>query len=328
MAEIYPMMFKPVLKNYMWGGRNLEKLGRDLHKGEKVAESWEIAAHEDGMTVVANGSFEGQTLQQVLESLGVDLVGQKNKWALKRSKFPLLVKLIDAEQRLSVQVHPDDAYAREYEGGELGKTEMWVVLDAQPDTAIIYGLSKETSSEAFKRAVEAGKLGDNLNRVPIQVGDHVCVPSGTLHAILEGALLVEIQQNSNTTYRVYDWNRVSDDGQPRALHVEKAVDVIHFDQVGLSLPAPEILEKSASCQSERLCRNEYFTTDRYVMEPGATFSGECDGSTLEIWGVLSGKVEIAGCHLEGVKFLLLPAALGPFEVRASEQATLLRTFVA
>ncbi len=328
MAEYYPMLFKPVLKHYLWGGRNLEKIGRDLPGEGKVAESWEIAAHKDGMTVVANGSYAGQSLQEVLVNLGEGLVGWKNQWALERGKFPLLVKLIDAEKRLSVQVHPDDAYARQHEGNELGKTEMWVVLDAQPDAGIIYGLAKETNPQTFKEVIEKGDLEEYLNKVPIKAKDHICVPSGTLHAILAGSLLVEIQQNSNTTYRVYDWNRVGDDGKPRRLHVEKAVDVINFDQVKLKLPDPLPLEVKASWESERLCANKYFTTDRYVMKAGATLSGKCDGSTLEIWGLLSGEAEIAGYHLDGVKFLLLPAALGSFEVKALEETTLLRTFVA
>lgn len=327
-AVYYPMLFEPVLKHYLWGGRNLEKIGRDLPGEGKVAESWEIAAHKDGMTVVANGPYVGQSLQEVMRDLGEGLVGWKNQWALERGKFPLLVKLIDAEKRLSVQVHPDDAYARKHEGNELGKTEMWIVLDAQPNAGIIYGLAKETTPQTFKEVIEKGDLEAYLNKVPIRAGDHICVPSGTLHAILEGALLVEVQQNSNTTYRVYDWNRVGDDGKPRPLHVDKAVDVINFDQVRLKLPGPKPLEQTASWRSERLCQNEYFTTNRYVMNAGATLSGKCDGSTLEIWGLISGKAEIAGLHLEGVKFLLLPAGLGAFEVRAFEEATLLRTFVA
>ena len=150
MPKLYPMFFKPVLMQYLWGGRNLSKLGRDLPNDKQVAESWEIAGHDDGMTVVKNGFYAGKTLNQLLEILGLDLVGDNNQWALDREKFPLLVKLLDADRRLSVQVHPDDDYAQKNEGNELGKAEMWVVLWAKPGAEIIYGFSEETTPEAFR----------------------------------------------------------------------------------------------------------------------------------------------------------------------------------
>jgi mannose-6-phosphate isomerase len=326
--NIYPLKFTPVYKDYIWGGRNLEKIGRHLPKGTKVAESWEIAAHQDGTTCVENGPLSGMTLQAVFEMLQEDLVGRNSQWAIQRGKFPLLVKLIDAHQPLSVQVHPDDAYAMENEGNELGKTEMWIVLDAHPSTEIIYGLSKEISPESFRQLIAEGKLEDVLNRLPITAGDHICVPSGTLHAILEGTLILEIQQNSNTTYRVFDWNRVDGDGQPRQLHIPEALDVISFNQVRMRLPTPNKMLENKNLFYERLCQNAYFTTDRLTLEPDASYIGLCDGSTFEIWGVLSGTACIAGHVLREVSFVLLPAALGPFEVTALSKTQLIRTFVA
>jgi len=328
MAEFYPMFFEPVLKDYIWGGRNLEKLGRDLPETGKVAESWEISGHEDGMTVVKNGTYAGKSLPELLKLLGKDLVGANNQWALERQKFPLLVKLIDAESRLSVQVHPDDDYAREHEGNELGKTEMWVILSAKPEAAIIYGLAEKTTPETLRQAIDEGVLESYLNKVFIKAGDHVCVPSGTVHAILEGALIAEIQQNSNTTYRMYDWNRVGDDGESRALHVERALDVLDFDQIGLSLDVPQEIQRKNRWVCERLCQNKYFTTDRYLMEKGSKYSGVCDGSTLEIWGVLSGEALIGGHPVQGVQFVLLPAAMGPYTIESLQNAVLLRTFAA
>lgn len=327
MTILYPMFFKPVLKDYIWGGRNLTKLGRDLPGTGIVAESWEISSHEDGMTKVENGFFTGKTLQELVALLGEDLVGTKNQWALAQGKFPLLIKLLDANRRLSVQVHPNDDYAREHEGQELGKTEMWFVLKAEPEAAIIYGLERSTTPDEFHQAVLNGTLEPFLHKVPIKAGNHVCVPSGTLHAILEGALIVEIQQNSNTTYRVYDWNRSDAEGCQRPLHVNKALDVINFQQVRPNLAEPEVTERHSSWSCERLCRNEYFTTDRYLMDAGARISGVCDGSTLEIWGLLSGEVEIAGHRMTGVRFILLPAAMGSFEVNVNKDAVLLRTYM-
>ena len=327
MAELYPMFFEPVLKDYIWGGRNLEKLGRELPESGKVAESWEISSHEDGMTLVKNGPYAGKSLPELLALLGEDLVGTHNQWALERCKFPLLVKIIDAEQRLSIQVHPDDRYALENEGNELGKTEMWVVLHAKPEAAIIYGFSKKTTPNEFHQAISEGVLEPYLNKVFIKPGDHVCVPSGTLHAIMEGALLAEIQQNSNTTYRVYDWNRVGEDGEPRDLHVEQALDVLDYSQVGLTLDAPQKIQKAKGWICERLCQNDYFTTDRFLMEKGARYSGICDGSTLEIWGVLSGEAQVAEQHMQGIGFVLLPASMGAFTIETQQNAVLLRTYV-
>jgi mannose-6-phosphate isomerase len=327
MPNLYPLLFEPVLKHYIWGGRNLEKLGRVLPEKGKVAESWEIAAHEDGMVLVKNGTYAGKELGNLLEMLGEDLVGSNNQWALDRGKFPLLVKLIDANKNLSVQVHPDDSYARKHEGNELGKSEMWVVLDAKPDAEIIYGLNEQVNKESFRNAIENGDLGKYLQRVQIKPGDHVCVPSNTLHAILEGALIAEIQQNSNTTYRVYDWNRVGDDGKPRELHIDKALDVINFDQVGFSLSKPEPKNGGDGWSVEGLCQNQYFTTDRYQINKGAVVTGLCDGTTLEIWGILSGSVEIKKQRIDPVTFVLLPAALGEYKIKAIKDSTLLRTYV-
>ena len=324
--QLYPMLFKPVLKDYIWGGRRLERFGRDLPDGKQIAESWEIAAHEDGMTVVENGVFTGKSLQAVLDLMGEDLVGTQNGWALDQGKFPLLVKLLDANKKLSVQVHPKDAYASKHENGELGKSEMWVVLDASPGAAIIYGLSQPASREDLRQAIQTGKLKDYLNTVPIHRGDHVCVPAGTVHAILAGAVIAEIQQNSNVTYRVFDWNRIGDDGQPRELHIDKALDVINYDQIGCGLPEPEVINANDAFSRQRLCQNKYFTTERFFIQPGAVFNGECNGSTLEIWGVIDGEVEVAGQPLSAVRFVLLPAGLGPYQVHAPKGAVLLRTF--
>jgi len=324
--QLYPMLFTPVLKDYIWGGRRLTQFGRDLPEGNQIAESWEIAAHEDGMTEVKKGVYAGKTLQSVLTLLGEDLVGTRNKWALDFGKFPFLVKLLDANKRLSVQVHPEDAYARKHENGELGKSEMWVVLDATPGAAIIYGLSKEVTREELRQTIQSGNLSDYLNKVEIKRGDHVCVPAGTVHAILAGAVIAEIQQNSNVTYRVFDWNRVGDDGDPRELHVEKALDVINFDQVKCSLPEPEVIEVKNGYTRQRLCQNQYFTTERFFLQPGAEFNAECDGSSLEIWGVIEGEAEVARQPISPIQFLLLPAALGRYHVHATNEATLLRTY--
>ena len=326
--RLYPMVFAPVLKDYIWGGRTLEtKLGRALPAEGVVAESWEIAGHEDGTSVVENGRYAGWPLTRVHAELGLDLIGQNNAWAQERGKFPLLVKLLDASKPLSVQVHPNDAYALAHEGNELGKSEMWVVLHGQPDAELILGVTRGTTPDAFRQAIADNRLEPFLHRVPVKTGDHVCVPAGTLHTIMGGLLIAEIQQNSNTTYRVYDWGRGGADGQPRPLHVDKALDVIDFDRVEPAVPQPIVLADEEGFRRELLCRTPYFVTERLTLDAGVEFGGERNGDTLEIWGVLEGEVSINGLTLGAVRFCLLPAALGEFAVTATSRTTLLRTYV-
>jgi len=324
--KLYPLTFTPVLKDYIWGGRNLEYLGRDLPEGT-IAESWEIAGHEDGTSMVENGFWAGKKLTEVHIELGLDLIGRKNTWAQERGKFPLLVKLLDANQALSVQVHPDDNYALAHEGNELGKTEMWVVLHAEPSSELILGVTKGTTAEAFRQGIENGALEPYLHHLPVHAGDHVCVPAGTLHAIMDGLIIAEIQQNSNTTYRVYDWNRLGTDGKPRQLHIDKALEVIDFACVEPEISLPRLITEGNGIQRFELCRNRYFVTERVEMDAGMTFQGHCNGDSLEIWGLIDGQVDINTVALNPIQFTLLPAAMGDFIVRAATEATLLRTYV-
>ena len=328
LPSLYPMTFQPVFKDYIWGGRNLaDLLGRKIPSG-RIAESWDIAAHPNGTALVANGRFANQPLTAVQQALGLDLIGSRNAWALERNKFPLLIKLLDAHNKLSVQVHPNDSYALTNEGNELGKTEMWVVLHAEPDAAIILGVTPGTTAQNFRQAIVDGNLAPHLHHIPVKAGDVVCVPAGSLHAILNGTLIAEIQQNSDTTYRVYDWNRVQDDGTKRPLHIEKALDVINFGQVAPTLNQPLLLEEKEGISRSQLCRNRYFVTEQVQMAAGSVFNGRCDGSTLEIWGVIDGEVDVNEVGLTAVQFTLLPAALGSFSVTAQDKATLLRVYTA
>ena len=326
-TSFYPLTFTPVLKDYIWGGRNLAtKLGRSLPSGN-IAESWEIAGHEDGTTVVSNGRFANTPLTDLQAQLGLDLIGTNSAWAHQRGKFPLLIKLLDAHQNLSVQVHPNDDYALQNEGNELGKTEMWVVLHAEPEAAVILGVTAGTTPQNFRQAIVNSRLEPHLHTLLVKTGDVVCVPAGSLHAILGGILLAEIQQNSNTTYRVYDWNRLQN-GKPRPLHVDKAMDVINFEQVTPGLCQPQLLSESDGIRRWQLCHNHYFVTERVKMEKGSVFNGRCDGRTLEIWGVIEGDITVNDVALTAVQFTLLPAALGNFSITTAHTNTiLLRTYV-
>lgn len=218
---MYIMQLEPVLKELIWGGTRLKDEWGMKTELNNIAEDWALSCHKQGKNKIQNGVWAGLTLEEALEKSDKSLLGIKGE---KFSYFPVLIKLIDAKDDLSIQVHPADAYALKNEG-EFGKTEMWYVLDCADDAKLIYGFRDKITSEEFKTAIETNTLLDVLNVVPVKKGDVFFIEAGTVHAIGKGVLIAEIQQNSNTTYRVYDYNRLGLDGKPRELHVKKAVDV-------------------------------------------------------------------------------------------------------
>ncbi len=326
---IYPLTFEPVFKDYPWGGRNLEqRLGRRIPPGI-IAESWEISGHPNGPTPVRDGPLAGMTLPEVQHELGEALVGRRNRWALNRDRFPLLIKLLDANRWLSVQVHPDDRYALEHEG-EFGKTEMWVVLHAEPGAELIYGLKRGVTRQAFEAAVAQDNAIELLHRVAVRAGDTIFVPAGTVHALGPGIIVAEIQQNSDTTYRIYDWGRMGNDGKPRPLHVRKALDVIDWNMVEPAPVIPQELAREPGLHQELLVECPYFRTERFHASAGTTLNGECAGETCEIWAVLKGQATVhwqgAPVTLNAIEWVLLPATLGGFHVDAGANSELLRVF--
>lgn len=330
--NIYPLTFSPVFRDYIWGGRNLETiLGRHIPAGV-VAESWEISGHPSSPTRVDDGPLAGKTLPEILDLLGLSLVGHRSQAMLALGKFPLLIKLLDANKPLSVQVHPHDEYAKHHENGELGKTEMWYILYAKPDAHLIYGLKTGVTPEKFRQSLEAGNLEARLHRLPVKAGDTVFIPAGSVHAILEGILLAEIQQNSDTTYRVYDWNRVGADGKPRPLHIAKAIDVINFKQIEPTTSPVKLIEESKDLRREIITACPYFNVEKITFyRENSTFTGVCDGTTFEIWGAISGHSQVVwssqSLDLPAIRFTLLPAMLGEFTIKATDPATLLRVYV-
>lgn len=218
---MYPLLLKPPIKDYLWGGTKLKTdFGFQTEK-DIAAEAWMLSAHKDGMNIVLNGEHKGKTINEVLEIWGKSALGKN---AEKFSYFPILIKLIDAKQKLSVQVHPDDIYGLANEG-EYGKTEMWYVVDCEDGAKLIYGFKENISKEEFEKRIKDNTLADVCNFVSVHKGDIFFIEAGTLHAIGEGILIAEVQQNSNTTYRVSDYGRLGADGKPRELHIEKALDV-------------------------------------------------------------------------------------------------------
>ncbi|MCR5757504.1 MAG: class I mannose-6-phosphate isomerase [Selenomonas sp.] len=222
---LYPLLLEAPLKDYLWGGTRLkEEYGKETSL-TKVAESWELSCHEAGKSVIASGSDKGKTLSQWIAEQGREVLGKR---AEAFDYFPLLIKLIDAKGDLSVQVHPDNEYALRVEG-EYGKTEMWYIVDCEPGASLLYGFKKKISKDEFQRRIADNTLLEVCNKVPVHKGDVFFIDAGTLHAIGAGILICEIQQNSNTTYRIYDYGRVGADGKPRELHVDKALDVTKLE---------------------------------------------------------------------------------------------------
>jgi mannose-6-phosphate isomerase len=328
---LYPLTFTPALRDYIWGGRNLEKLyGRRLPPGP-TAESWEISGHPNASTMVDAGPLRGQSLPDVLATLGTDLVGTRAGWALERGKFPLLIKLLDAEKRLSVQVHPPDDYALVHANGELGKTEMWYILHVRPGAQLILGLRPGVTRQAFRQAIADNTVESCLHYLSVKAGDAVFLPTGTVHAMLEGIVAAEVQQNSDTTYRVYDWGRTGADGRPRPLHINHAMEVINFQQVEPGPYQPIEVAIEPGVTRHEISRSEYFIVERVTLTPGARFSGRTYGQTLEIWGTVEGESELTWAgqpvSLPKIRFCLVPARLGDFAVRAIRAAAMLRVYL-
>lgn len=216
-----PVKLISACKDYIWGGdRLIKEYGKTLESG-RIAESWELSAHPDGESIIGSGAHRGMTLSEYISHAGRDSLGENSK---KYDYFPLLIKLIDARSDLSVQVHPSDDYALSKEG-QYGKTEMWYIIDCEEGSEIYYGFDRDVTRKEYESAIADGTLCDILRRVKVKAGDCFFIPSGTVHAIGAGILICEVQQNSNLTYRVYDYNRRDKDGNTRPLHIEKALEV-------------------------------------------------------------------------------------------------------
>lgn len=303
----YPFKFRDVYKKYIWGGRNLELLGKVLPEG-KISESWEASCHEDGLSVIDNGEFNGKTLYEVIKEKGKEILGE-DIYEIYGEKFPVLIKFIDANDKLSVQVHPDDEYAKKYEDNSLGKNEMWYIIEAKPTAKLICGLKDGIDKEKFKKACDDEKVEDCLRYVEVTKGDIINIPSGTVHAIGEGLLVAEIQQSSNVTYRIYDYNRRDSKGNKRELHLNKALEVINFNKM-----SNELSDKS-SCKDKykgiRLSKNEsttitYISLNKYfcvkLYETSCGFKESTRGERFHIYTFLEGEGTIIYDKLQGGLF--------------------------
>jgi mannose-6-phosphate isomerase, class I len=313
---LYPLKFTPVYKSTIWGGRNIgKKFNRSLPDG-KIAESWEVCCRKEGMSVVSNGIYRGMPLDDLIETYKDELLG-KNVYN-PSLPFPLLIKIIDANDKLSVQVHPYDNY-KGLGKGETGKTEMWYIIDAKPDAELIYGLKEGITKENFVQAVNSNNIQSVLNFVPVKKGDWLFIPSGTVHAILDGILIAEIQQNSNTTYRVYDWDRVDGSGKHRDLHIDKSLDVINFtgNTAGDKADTTPVIHKSGLNSINELAKNQYFTIEEIDIMDKYDTSTDC--SMFHIYMTLDGtgivEYKNGSVDLNAGDTVFIPASLGQYEIK-------------
>ncbi len=284
---MYPLLLKPPVKDYLWGGTRLKTEFGFETEAEKAAEAWTLSCHKNGESIVRNGEMSGKTLSEVLEAWGTEAIGEK---AAAFPYFPLLIKLIDAKDSLSIQVHPDDKYALEKEG-EFGKTEMWYIVDCEEDARLIYGFNRVIDRDEFKRRINDNTLIDVCNYVPVKKGDVFFISSGTLHAIGKGILIAEIQQNSNTTYRVSDYGRLGADGKPRELHVDKALDVTKTFPPTADYGAVGKVNRYPFGTIRELARCEFFTSE--LLSLAGTAGVTTDADSFQSLLVLSGEVKMS-----------------------------------
>ena len=320
----YPIKFKPVYKDYIWGGRYFEKFDRELPDGI-LAESWELSCHKNGVSIVSNGVLVGKTLPEIIKADSENLLG--TKFSVACEEIPLLIKLIDANDRLSVQVHPDDNYAAVYEGG-LGKNEMWYIIDVKPGAKLVAGLKAGVTKEKFAKAIKEKHIEACLLEVEVKPGDVINIPAGLVHSIGAGIVIAEIQQTSDTTYRVFDYNRLDSKGIGRPLHLEKALDVINFEAGPRNVKCEGVnMILNENCNKTVFLANKYFACERYDVK--GSFAEKCDGSKFYIFICLEGNGNIESKNMtvsfKAGETVFIPAAIGKYSVAGQFKA--LKTYI-
>jgi mannose-6-phosphate isomerase len=303
MVPLYPLTFRPVLKRYLWGGRRLETLlGKQLGEGNDYAESWEIVDHAQGQSIVAEGPLAGVALHELVATRGPELLGLH----APQSRFPLIFKFLDCQRDLSVQVHPNDAAAAKLDPPDLGKTEAWVILDAKPGNRIYAGLKAGCDRASLEAAIRQGQMEQCLHSFEARAGQCLFIPAGTIHALGAGLLVAEIQQASDTTYRLYDWGRVGPDGQLRKLHIDEGLAAIDYTAIATS---PQIPLATPRPHVEHLAACDKFVLDRWNLTRAEPIGGD---GRFHILSVLDGELLIRSTvdvQLSKGQTALLPACL-------------------
>ncbi|MEP6662907.1 MAG: type I phosphomannose isomerase catalytic subunit [Verrucomicrobiota bacterium] len=319
---LYPLTFHPIFKERIWGGRNIERLyHKVLPPNIPIGESWEISDRTEDQSVVANGALAGKSIHWLMENHRQELLGPAQ--TASENRFPLLIKILDAKEKLSLQVHPPADKAAEL-GGE-AKSEMWYVADATPDADLFVGLKSGVTRAEFEKHIYDGTVAKCFHHVPVKKGDAMFLPSGRVHAIGAGNVIFEIQQNSDTTYRVFDWNRVDASGKPRQLHIEKSLASINFEDFDPPL-AGKKTESHDGLKIRLLANDDSFSVDLLQAEAGKKI--ETKTGEMEILGVVEGKLSVHFDNqilsLSAGQFCLFPARAMPFEVVAEKAVSFLK----
>jgi mannose-6-phosphate isomerase len=305
---LYPFVFHPILKERVWGGRKLEQLyGKPLPAERPIGESWEISDRPGDVSVIANGPLAGKDLYWLMQNHQQDLLGDA---AAADGRFPLLIKILDARETLSLQVHPPADKAAGLRGEP--KTEMWYIAEADPKAKLYVGLKRGTTRRDFQEKLRLGTVAQCFHQLRVRSGDAMFLPSGRVHAIGAGLVIFEIQQNSDTTYRVFDWNRKGLDGRPRELHVEQALASINFDDFEPAL-LPSQLENIGPTLVRPLVQDSLFTVDLLTVDSITTMPVGGNGC-FEILGVVSGRVVVSTANGDSIeltagRFCLIPASI-------------------
>jgi mannose-6-phosphate isomerase len=310
---LYPYKMMPIYKDYIWGGHNLRKLGKSAPEG-RVAESWELSAISGSESRIANGQLKGQTLIEVIRKYGKLVLGDKFASDKINAGLPVLLKFIDASDRLSIQVHPDNEYAVEYEHGEMGKTEMWYIIDAKPEASVIHGFSQGYDKGRIHDSILKDKHEGLYRDVKVKKGDVVFVPAGTVHALNDGLVVAEIQQHSDLTYRLFDYDRTDAEGKKRPLHKNKAFDVLDYKNhkalyKGLTVYYDKI-------RTKYLALSEYFCV-RLIESNGTPVELFAEGS-FSAFMFINGEAEIISetdkVHAGVLETVLIPAYMGSYKI--------------
>jgi mannose-6-phosphate isomerase len=322
MTSLYPLRFRPILRQYLWGGRRFESsLGKPLPPGDDFAESWEISDHRTDQSVVEFGPLAGTTLHELVAVHGCELLGRHHP----QPCFPLLLKFLDGNQTLSLQVHPDDARAARLDPPDAGKTEAWVVVEALPGSKIYAGLKPGVGRDQLLAAIRQGTCEPCLNVFTASPGDCVFLPAGTIHALGAGLLVAEIQQSSDTTYRLFDWDRLGPDGRRRPLRTEEGLDVVDFSRGPVMPQRPRATDRP---QVSRLVECDKFVWDRFCFDSPMPVAGD---DRCHILTVLQGAVQIAGDPADSVlprgETALLPASLGQAMLSPQGRTVLLDAYL-
>ena len=319
---LYPLIFHPIFKDRIWGGRELQRLYAKTIPAGQIGEAWEISDRPGDASVIANGSLAGKDLRWLMEHHAAEILGDAK--ATPEGRFPLLCKILDAREKLSLQVHPPASKAGELKGEP--KTEMWFIADAAPDASLYVGLKHGVTRADFEQKISDGTVADCFHRIPVKAGDTMFLPSGRVHAIGDGLVIFEIQQNSDTTYRVFDWNRVGLDKKPRELHIAQSLASIDFNDFEPELVTTKFIG-GQNFQARQLVRDPLFNVSEVMAESAGNIS--LGAPKLRVLAVVKGSITVSGgdsktsVDLSPGQFCLLPASLKNVELKTAQSATFL-----